>query len=44
MRETYVEATRVIKDLLSGLRGYNLTLTVYNDLASILEEDFIGLE
>jgi hypothetical protein len=44
MRDTYIGATRVIKNLLFGLRGYHLEVAVHNELALTLEEDVMGPE
>lgn len=48
MHETYVGVTRVVKDLLFGLRGYYLELivdlVVDDELAPMLEEEVMGPE
>lgn len=44
MHDTYVGVARVVKDLLSGLRGYHMNLVVHSELASSLEEEVMGPE
>jgi hypothetical protein len=44
MHEAYVGATRVVKEMLLGLRGYHLELVAHNELASTLEEEVMGPE
>jgi hypothetical protein len=44
MRETYIGLTQVVRDQLSGLRGYHLELGTQEELASTLEKEVMGPE